>query len=184
MLISSSLQRFRRAEGGATAVEFALLALPLFTLIFALLELGVIFLISMTLDNAVLIASREIRTGVLQTAGAPNLTTFKATICNNMAWIKSTCLTNLSLYSKVYPSFANAATPANQPNPVKTVGTTVTFDDSALPFEQGGPDDIVIVKAYFRWTIVMPTMNKSLVTLSNNQRVITATAVFQNEPYL
>ena len=59
-------QAFARDERGATAIEFALLALPFFTLIFAILETSIVFLAGQILDSAVQDASRKIRTGQAQ----------------------------------------------------------------------------------------------------------------------
>ena len=63
------LRRFGSARRGATAVEFAFVALPFLTLLFAVLELGMVFLVSTTLQNAADAAGRQIRTGELQGSG-------------------------------------------------------------------------------------------------------------------
>ena len=57
MMIAASLRflrRFRRAEKGATAVEFAMVAAPFFFLLFAMIEIAAVFFTSTVLENAVL----------------------------------------------------------------------------------------------------------------------------------
>ena len=55
------IQRFADARGGAAAVEFALISVPFFLLLFGIIELALVFLLSTTLDNAAVEASRTIR---------------------------------------------------------------------------------------------------------------------------
>jgi Flp pilus assembly protein TadG len=45
-------RRIRRDESGATAIEFGLVALPFFALMFAILETALLFLASQTLETA------------------------------------------------------------------------------------------------------------------------------------
>src|SRR3569832_271015 len=89
------LARFARAERGATAVEFAFVARPFLGLRFAVFELGLVFLVGTTLENATEIAARQIRTGELQTSGG-SASTFKAAVCAQMSWLGSDCNANLS----------------------------------------------------------------------------------------
>jgi Flp pilus assembly protein TadG len=175
-IAESRLASFARANGGATAVEFALVALPFLTMIFALLELGVIFLISMTLDDATMTAARQIRTGQLQTAGGASNTQagFQTLICANMTWI-TTCSSDLYVDVETYPSFTTAS-PAN---PV----TGGTFNAAALGYNPGTAQSVVVVRSYFRWKLITPFLDQALEKLSDGEAVITSTATFRNEPY-
>ena len=60
-----SLCRFARNEAGVAAVEFALVALPLFALLFAIMEIGLFHFYSSNLQMAAEIASRELMIGSL-----------------------------------------------------------------------------------------------------------------------
>ena len=65
-LASPAMRRWRlfmRDETGVTAVEFAILALPFFSIIVAIMETSVILLAGAILDSAVQDTSRVIRTG-------------------------------------------------------------------------------------------------------------------------
>src|SRR5690606_35281637 len=57
-----------RNDRGAVADEFGVLALPFFTLVYAILETSIVFLTGHILDSAVQDASRLVRTGQAQTA--------------------------------------------------------------------------------------------------------------------
>lgn len=167
-------QRFARAEGGVTAIEFGLISLPFMLLTFAVLELALVFLVSITLDMAMQLSSRQIRTGAFQTSGGGQ-TNFKTLVCSNMGWLQSQCDSNMWLDVRTFSSFnglanAPALTPANV--------TTTNFC-----FSPGQPTDIVLVRAYFQWTLITPGLNNALANLGATQRLITSTTAFRNEPY-
>lgn len=166
------LRRFGASERGATAVEFSLVALPFFTLLFAILELGLVFMVSTGLENAMDSAARRIRTGEMQTAGG-TAASFKTAICAKM--VLGNCTKDLSIDVRTFDQFADINTDSMVKNGV--------FDETKLKFEPGGPEDIVLVRAYYKWSLITPLLNQSLVNLSGNRRLVTATATFQNEPY-
>ena len=71
------LRHFLRNREGATAVEFALVALPFLAILFAIIELALNFWVTQVLENAVSDASRRIYTGQFQQenpgqGGSPN----------------------------------------------------------------------------------------------------------------
>ena len=170
------LRRFRRADDGATAVEFAIVAAPFFFMLFAMMELAIVFTISTTLEDGVRGAARRIRTGELQTSGGATMEAFRDDVCARMVWLEEHCQTHLSLDVRTYPQWAGA----NPPNPV---GADGTFDESALTFVPGGPEDIVLVRAFYRWTLFTPFLSQALGKLTGNQAVVTSAAAFRNEPY-
>ncbi len=178
---NASLRRFGAADGGATAVEFSLIAIPFFTLLFAILELGLVFFVSTTLENATDAAARQIRTGEVQAAGG-TAAAFKTAICKNM--VIGNCAANLKVDVKNFSEFANI----NTTQPLKDLDAKdpkkgKVLDEKALKWEPGGPESIVLVRAYYEWTLITPLMNKALQNLANGKRLITATTTFQNEPY-
>src|SRR5690606_1677698 len=74
---------FARNERGAVAIEFAILSLPFFTLIYAILETSIVFLTGQILDSAVNDASRMVRTGQAQTAGW-DIDDFRDAMCDGL----------------------------------------------------------------------------------------------------
>jgi len=170
------LARFGRADDGQAAVEFALIAAPFFFVLLSLFELALVFWVSTILDDSVRASARRIRTGELQTSGQSSMTAFRNDICGRMSWLTEHCNTHLSIDVRTYPQWANA----NPPNPVQGDGT---FNQGALTFVPGGPEDIVLVRAYYRWTLFTPFLSQALAKLSGNQAVVTSAAAFRNEPY-
>ncbi len=169
------LRRFGRARGGSASVEFAMLAIPFLTMLMAVLELGLVFMISLTLDDATVGAARAIRTGQLQNAGGASAATFKAAICGRMTWIQNNCLANLSVDVRTYTQFSTAA----PPNPI----TAGVFNPAVLAFQPGVAQDIVVVRSYYQWKLFTPFLNQALSKLNGGTAVITATSAFRNEPY-
>ena len=62
------LRRFKTSEGGATAVEFALVAFPFISLLGITMETGLLMFTEYTLQASVQDAARLIRTGQAQNA--------------------------------------------------------------------------------------------------------------------
>jgi Flp pilus assembly protein TadG len=168
--------RFRLARRGATAVEFALLALPFFALLCGSLEIGLIFMTATTLENATNTAAREIRTGQLQQGQtASTQTSFKAAICSDMVWMSSTCTANLSVDARILPQFSQSSTVYPVTNGV--------FDPTKLTYVIGGPCDIIVVRAFYQWKVFTPMMNQAMQSLSNGNMLLMAASTFRNEPY-
>lgn len=173
------LRAFLRAYGvdgrGATAVEFSLVALPLLFLLFSLLELALIFLISTTLENATYNAARTIRTGQMQTSGSSSAASLKSSICASLAWLGSQCTSKVDVDVRTYANFTNPTIP----DPI----SNGTFNSAAVTWQPGTPGQIVLVRAFYRWTLVTPFLNGGLQRLNGGVSVLQAASLFRNEPY-
>lgn len=170
----SLVRRFVAARRGATAVEFALIAAPFLALMFGVLELGLVFMVSTTLDNATEAAARTIRTGELQTTGG-SANSFKTAVCNNMTWLGSSCSGKLTVDVRTFPKFADVS----MSDPV----TDGAVDASKTTFTPGNGEDIVVVRAYYEWTLITPMLNAGLANLGGTKRLVYSTVTFRNEPY-
>ena len=168
--------RFAKATGGAAAVEFALMAIPFFLLLFGVIELALIFLLSTTLDNAAGEVGRRIRTGELQTQGGATVQSFKTAICDTLGWLKGDCESNLYVDVRTYDSFQTAGAAGA---PVKNNA----FDPSAFQFQLGQPNSIVVVRAYYKWPFITPLVSKAMGQFSDGSTVLVSTVTFRNEPY-
>lgn len=170
----SLLSRFRRDRDGSAAVEFAFVAAPFLALMFGILDLGLVFMVSTTLENAVDEASRKIRTGELQTAGG-TASTFKTAVCDEMSWLGAGCSSAVHVDVRTFTTFAQVT--STSPT------TNGAFDDSKTTFAPGGSESIVLVRVYYEWALMTPLINTGLKNLANGKRLISATATFRNEPY-
>lgn len=162
--------RFARAERGATAVEFALVSIPFLLLVMAMIELGLVFLVSLTLENAIIDAGRTIRTGEAQGAKI-TAADFKTAVCAKMNWLGDRCAGALSLDVRTYADFASVSAS----NASGTVPDPVSWDP-------GKAGSIVLVRGYYTWPLVTPLMNTGLQS-ANGKRIIYAATAFMNEPY-
>jgi Flp pilus assembly protein TadG len=162
------------AQAGATAVEFAMIAIPFMALLFSIFELGAMFMASTAMDAAVESAARQIRTGQLQTGGSNSASGFKTLVCNNVSWIStSDCQSNLTLDVRTFASFGAIS----ETSPVRNGA----IDQSQVSFSSGSSCDIVVVRAFYPWTLLTPTLEPGLPDLNANQRLLTATVAFRNE---
>jgi Flp pilus assembly protein TadG len=166
------VSRFSRAEQGATAVEFALVIIPFLTLVFAMIELGLVFLVSLLLENAVIDAGRTIRTGEVQTNGG-TAASFKTAVCDRIGVIGSmSCASALQVDVRTYADYSTSTTSASS---TATVPTT-------MQWSPGTAGSIVLVRAYYTWPLVTPLLQTGLQN-ANGKRIIYAATAFTNEPY-
>lgn len=168
--LARSAGRFARDDEGATAVEFALVAIPFMMLLFAIVELGLAFLVSITLESAVIDAGRTIRTGQVQTAGS-DAAAFKTAVCNRMSWLGSKCSTALRLDVRTFSDYATG-----------TSSATNTAVPNTMSWNPGSSGSIVLIRAYYTWPLITPMLNTGLQS-SNGKRIIYAATSFTNEPY-
>lgn len=168
------LASFASANGGASAVEFAIISIPFLALLFAIFELGAMFVASTSIDAATESAARQIRTGQLQSGASNNAAGFKTLVCNGISWISSSdCAANMSLDVRTFSSF----TAVTATTPVKNGA----IDQSQLTFNAGNSCDIVLVRAFYPWTLLAPTLEPGLPNLNGTQRLLVATVAFRNE---
>lgn len=167
--LASLAWRFARAERGATAVEFAFVAIPFLMLVFAMIELGLVFLVSLTLENAVMDVGRTIRTGELQNSGG-TAASFKTAVCNKMSWVGASCAGALSIDVRTFADFSSTNTSAASTMP------------ETMNWNPGGAGSIVLIRAYYAWPLVTPLMQTGLQS-ANGKRIIYAATAFTNEPY-
>jgi Flp pilus assembly protein TadG len=173
--LSGFLRRWSRDRRGGEAIEIAIVGAPFVALVFALVELGMVFLVSTTLENATDEVSRQIRTGQIQTSGG-SASTVKTAICSEMSWLGANCATNLNLDVRTFANFTGQSAP---PNPV--AGGSV--DPAKFCFDPGGAGSVVLVRGYYTWNLIIPVLNAGLINAGGTKRLITTANSFRNEPY-
>jgi Flp pilus assembly protein TadG len=165
---------FARADDGAAAIEFALVATPFLALIFAILETALVFFAGQTLESAATEAGRLIMTGQAQTQGFSQAA-FKNAVCNDLSGGLFDCTNGVYVDVETYTSFSAI----NSAPPIKNG----QLDTTNMGYTPGGPGDIVVVRLYYQWPIYLSLLNNGLANLGNGSRLLVATAVFRNEPY-
>jgi Flp pilus assembly protein TadG len=166
---------FLRHDGGATAVEFALVAAPFIALLLGIIQTFLVFFAGQQLQSIVTQTSRLILTGQAQDQGLSQAS-FAQKLCANVV-VLFTC-GNMMIDVQAYSSFSAAST-----------GTpTLTYNGAgqvtnAWQYNPGSPGQIVVVRAMYQWPVFLGPLGFNLSNLSNGDRLIMASAVFKNEPY-
>lgn len=172
MRLMRFLSRFRRDKKGATAIEFALVALPFFTIIFAIIEHSLLYFGTQTLDNAMMVTSRLIRTGQAQTQGLDE-GQFRALVCAEIDFLMS-CDDRLKIDVRPFNNFN--ITP---PSPLDANGN---FANNQT-FTPGAGGQIVLVRIFYSWPMLTPFFSDALSSMSGGNRMLQSSAAFRNEPF-
>ena len=167
------LRRFRRNRRGSAAVEFALVAPLFFGLLFAIIELALIFFASQVLETVTQDSARVIMTGQAQTS-AYTQAQFKNLVCSKVVALFD-CANGVSIDVQSYSAFGSV----NIADPIDA-GKNFVPPNNYLP---GGPGDIVVVRVFYQWPLLVTGLGFNPANLSGSKRLLTATAAFQNEPY-
>ena len=99
------LRRFRRNRRGSAAVEFALVAPLFFGLLFAIIELAMVFFASQVLETATQDSARVIMTGQAQNASFTQAQ-FKNLVCSKLT-VMFDCVNGVSIDVQSYTAFAS-----------------------------------------------------------------------------
>ncbi|MBB3950904.1 TadE/TadG family type IV pilus assembly protein [Aureimonas jatrophae] len=165
------LQGFAAHRGGAAAIEFALIALPFFFVLFASIETAIVAGANVVLRNAVDHAAREVMTGQIQTRDV-TAATFRSEMCADVSFLLS--CDRLKIDMRTYPTF-------------NAIPTDVSFklgdvDDTGFCFDPGAQDTITVVRAFYAWPWVTGFLQE-LAEDTNGNATIFAMAAFMNEPF-
>ena len=164
-------KNFLKGETGATAVEFGLVAAPLFAFLYAILSLALLFLSQEVLQSAVTQTGRLIMTGQVQNANM-SAGQFQQQVCANAPIFNcSDIYVNVETFSSF--SGMSMLDPLNEG----------VFDEDAMSYVPGGRGDIVLVQAFYQVPAFVGPVGFNLSNMDGNKRLIVAAAVFRNEPY-
>ena len=170
---SGGLRGLLRDEHGSSAVEFGMLVLPFCLMIFAILELGLVFVTDSVLENATIETGRLIRTGQAQDQGM-TAAQFKDGVCSRMSVFSADCPDRLTIDVRVIPQFDIVP-----PDPM----AGGTFNESGLTYTNGLPQQLVLVRAWYRQPLLTTFLAQGLSRLNDGTVRMTATTVFRNEPF-
>lgn len=163
--------RFRSAQGGATAVEYALIA-PVFIATLVALFQTCLFLFAQTvIQTEAETAARYFMTGQAQNGGW-TATTVINKVCQSALF---TC-SNMYLVVQNYSDFASANTSA----PAMYNGNTAI---TSYAYNPGTQNDIMVVQLIYAWPVVSSLLGFNISNLPNNQAQLMGVAAFRVEPY-
>ena len=167
-------RKLTRREDGATVVEFAIVVIPFMALLFAIMEIALVFFAGQVLETAVADSSRLIMTGQAQTGGFDQAR-FKTEVCNRVLGLFD-CQGNVQIDVQKYASFGGA-------NLTKPLDNNGNVDSSSFGYNPGGACDIVVVRVIYEWPTFVRQLGLDLADLPNGKRLLMSTVAFRNEPF-
>lgn len=169
------LRAFARDEGAMSAVEFAMLALPLFALIFAALQTAVVLMAEQELQTAAEESARLVMTAQMTSATGQSTSMtqaqFTSKVCSYLVSLFN--CGNLMVNMQTADSFADAST---------TAPSYTALQTNKWTFQSGSAGSVVVLQVMYEWPVIGGIMGFNLSNLANGKRLLMATAVFQNEP--
>lgn len=171
---SHPLRVWTRAREGAVAVEFALVALPLFMVILGLLEVTMMYISAVVLEGGTLAASRFIRTGQAQMAADPQVY-FSEKLC---AKVEEIIPCGSLQYEVIHPA-GNSFTSADNLDPQYNANG----DLISSGFDAGGVSDVVVIRAAYRYHFFTPFLGSMLSSNADNSKTLVSTVTLRSEPY-
>jgi Flp pilus assembly protein TadG len=170
---ATEVARFRSAERGATAVEFALVAPAFIAVLVAVLQTCVYLFAQMVIQNAAVQAGRYFMTGQAQNNNW-TASTIVTKVCPTALF---TC-SNMFIVVQNYSSFAAASTSAPS---MYTSGVANT--QSSYAYDAGSSGDVMVVQLIYAWPVVTAPFGFNLSNLPNNAAELMGVSAFKVEPY-
>lgn len=169
-----SLRRFGCDQSGASALEFALVAVPTILLLLAVLQLGLVFFANFMLEHATAQGARLIRTGQAQNQGF-DAAAFKTEVCKHLTAPLS--CSGLKLDVRRFTNFNGT----ELTDPLDAGGAMKT----SFSYDPGAGGDVVVVRGFYEFDIpALFPVDISMSNMKGGSRVLVATAAFRNEPFL
>lgn len=176
MRFFSNIIFWLRRKDGSVAVEFALVSIPFIYTTIAIIELSLFFAASNMLEAGVNTSSRLIRTGQLQQSGSPDPEAlFRENICEQL-FILIEC-DNVQIEVVAMPGDSFSEIEDYQPE----------YDENGVlvprEFDAGGSDDVVMIRAYYRYQLMTPIFAQIFSKEPDNSVPMMSTVILQSEPY-
>ncbi len=173
------LKRYKKSEDGVTAIEFAMIGGPFLYLLAATFEIGLMLFAEYVIENGTANASRQIRTGEVQTNGV-TASDFKQIVCGNIDAFLD-CQNRLYVDVRSFTDFSSVPDPIPPAISSDSEGTI----SSASQFDPGEALEVVIVRVYYDWKLFTPNIPGlgQLSNLAGGRRLLSASAAFRNEPF-
>lgn len=166
------LRALTKDRKGSAAIEFAILALPFFVVIFAIAEIAIMYFVDSGLDAALHKTVRQVRVGVAK-SGAWDATKFKNVLCSELSYsfgcaskvkVRATVITDMSSISRI--------------SGISGGSLNVTED-----FSLGDSGSYVLVQAFLPWDPTFKLYAISSGRLSDGSYVLSAAELIKNEPF-
>ena len=182
--MTALMRRWRREESGATAVEFAIIAMPFLLLLFGLVSVCLYYFADFSMENATWQAARAVRTGQLQQStgaysgkvtNADRQTALKKAFCDK-AFLFTDCNTKAVVIVQSNAGFSSITQPSCTSN-----GSVI--NQATAAFNAGGASSVVLVTICYPWDFGGKLPLLTVHNLNNGALLMQASAAFRTEPY-
>ncbi|MCC2613283.1 TadE/TadG family type IV pilus assembly protein [Neorhizobium petrolearium] len=178
-------RRILRSRDGAAAIEFALLAIPYFIIIFAIIETFIAYTGEQLVGNAVDTMARRIRTGII-TAGNTNSTEFRRAFCDEVSIMIKCSEAEIGTPNKLWLDVRSFTDFLDVPDSVPLTPDG-DLDTSAFAYSPGAQKTINMVRAYYRWDVITDLIRPLITNVQpasgDNYFLIVQTSTVRNEDY-
>ena len=188
------VRRLLGSKDGAAAIEFAILAIPYFMVIFAIIETFVAFSAEQLISNATNNMARQIRTGQitfnLNRASDKTQAQFRQAFCDEIAILIRCSDTEVAQPDRLLLDVRRFTKFSDVPVTIPRVSDQrfADIDPSGFGYNPGGPSTINMVRAFYRWHVTADLVRPYISSVrpadgSASSVLLVATATVQNEAY-
>jgi Flp pilus assembly protein TadG len=161
------------SESGSALLEFALIAPVFVLLLFAIMEIGIIFFAQSTVQHASNDLARMIRTGQVQSQSLTQ-SDVRQIVCGEIAPLVP-CDSNLMIDVEAFSDFGGVVyTP-----PLNGDGELEDLNN----FQPGSACQVVLVRVFYAWNVFTPLLTPFLSDMADNKHLLYAADAFRNEPF-
>lgn len=174
------LQRWKTDTAGATAVEFAMVAIPFFMFIMALVGCAFYFFISNSIEKGMDQTTRLIRTGAA-VKDKMTVDQFKQGICDGAgAWVDCK-----QIYIRVdhYADWASVTGSAPCGNKTDESNSGSIVGTNLIAIYSGDASDVVVVTTCYQWKFTSKLPLFKLGNMPDGSMMLRSTTAFRSEPY-
>lgn len=182
-------KKFLRSRDGSAAIEFAILAIPYFMVVFAIIETFLALVGEQLVVNATDTMARKLRTG--QITSTISREEFRKQFCAEVSILITCSADEIKTPQKLYVDLRRFNAFADIPKtiPLTPNGEYFDLDVSTFGFSPGGPKSINMLRVYYRWQVTADLVRPFLTKIRPKDGsmpshfLIVATDAYQNEPY-
>jgi Flp pilus assembly protein TadG len=171
-------RRWQRDDRGATAIEFAMVAMPFFMFCFGILGVGLHYFSTNSLEHAVEAAARKIRTGQAQNSGM-TAGEFKALVCSEA----SGAIDCSKLRVHVQSGDDWSISPKSCLGSDKKLAATAGGSSDKISDSSGEAAKVVLVTACYEWDLATVIPFIELGDMEGGASLIQAATTFRTEHY-
>jgi hypothetical protein len=108
---------------------------------------------------------------------------FRTQLCNQVSFLLTCDPAKLYIDVRSYTNFAGSGYPQPLDAGSNIVPSNVNSYSTGGSSNVAGAQTIVLVRAFYTWQLFTPLFGNYFANMANNQRLLSASVAFKNEPY-